>query len=48
MQGTEIKTELQGIQMPYYSLIGIKNYNKVEDFSEPISTDTECKYDSIK
>lgn len=41
MQGTKIKIQLQGIQMPYYSLIGIKNYNKVEDFNERILTDIE-------
>lgn len=34
--------------MHNYSLIGTKNYNKAEDFSEPISTDTEYKYDLIK
>lgn len=34
--------------MHHYSLIGTKSYNKAEDFSEPISTDIECKYDLIK
>lgn len=34
--------------MPYYSLIGIKNHNKVEDFNERILTDIEYKYDLIK
>lgn len=48
MQGTETITELYGIQMHYYSLIDTENYNKAEDFSEPISTDIECKYDLIK
>lgn len=33
--------------MHYYSLVGTKGYNKA-DFSEPISTDIECKYDLIK
>lgn len=34
--------------MYYYLLIGIKNFNKVEDFSEYILVDIECKYDLIK
>lgn len=34
--------------MPYYSLIGIKNCNNIEDFNEPTLTDIECKYDLIK
>jgi predicted ribosome quality control (RQC) complex YloA/Tae2 family protein len=37
MQGTEITAYLWIIQMHYYSVIGTKNYNKTEDFNEPIS-----------